>query len=208
MVNKKKEQGLKDNWVRGSSRYLLKHSRPELSNCVREVSKAMKMAGEKHVKEVIRILTFILHNPNQALFVKPESTLKNPTIEEIKEFEWEIDGMSDSTWANKTEEGHSIAGWIIRIMGALAGWGCRQIKHITLSTAESEYAAALEMVKELQFVKKHDGLDGFEGKTSNENLFGQSSCDHDDKEQLHYSRQQALLFKSMVFERSLHEKNN
>ena len=106
------------------------------------------------MKEVIRILTFILHNPiNQTLFVKPESILKNPTIEDIKEFKWEIDGMSDSTWANKTEEGHSIAGWIIRIMGALAGWGCRQIKHITLSTAESEYAAALEMVKELQFVK-------------------------------------------------------
>ena len=114
--------------VVGKLLYLLKYSRPELSNCVREVSKAMKMAGEKHVKEVIRILTFILHNPNQALFVKPESILKNPTIDNIKEFKWEIDGMSDSTWANKTEEGHSITGWIIRIMGALAGWGCRQIK--------------------------------------------------------------------------------
>ena len=61
--------------------------------------------------------------------------------------------MSDSTWANKTEEGHSIAGYTIRLMGALAGWRCRQIKHITLSVAELEYSSAVEMVKELMFVK-------------------------------------------------------
>ena len=55
------------------------------------------------------------------------------TKDEKINFEWELDGMSDSTWANKAEEGHSIAGYIIRFMGALVGWGCRQIKHITLS---------------------------------------------------------------------------
>ena len=46
------------------------------------------MAGEKHVKEVIRILPFVLQNQNKGLRIKPNMLLENPTIEEIKSFEW------------------------------------------------------------------------------------------------------------------------
>ena len=39
------------------------------------------------------------------------------------------------------------------MMGAITGWRCRALKHITLSVAESEFASAVEMVKELLFMK-------------------------------------------------------
>ena len=40
----------------GSLLFLLKHSRPELSNCVRKLSKAMDGANEAHRKALLRTI--------------------------------------------------------------------------------------------------------------------------------------------------------
>ena len=47
--------------------YLVKFSRPDLSNCVRELSKVMSDATESHLKDLFRTIKFVLDTSNWGL---------------------------------------------------------------------------------------------------------------------------------------------
>jgi len=71
----------------GSLMYLLKHSRPELSNCVQELAKRMQGAVQVHKKELDRITKWVLSTPKRALKMKPikeDNTGKNTVV--LKEY--------------------------------------------------------------------------------------------------------------------------
>ena len=50
--------------------YLIKYSRPDISNAVRELSKAMDMPNEAHWKALIRNLKFVVDTRMKALTYK------------------------------------------------------------------------------------------------------------------------------------------
>ena len=56
----------------GSLIYLLKHSRPELSNTIRELSRYLSGPSEKNKKKLIRILKWVIDNPDIGLRIKPK----------------------------------------------------------------------------------------------------------------------------------------
>ena len=58
----------------GSLLYLLKHLRPELSNPIRELSKAMLRPTEDHMDEMMRVIKWVINTPNLGLKMKPEIT--------------------------------------------------------------------------------------------------------------------------------------
>jgi len=75
----------------GSLLYLLKHSRPELSNPIRELSKCMTMANEKAMHEMKRVIHWVLTHKYFGLKLAPIYTNKNGIIV------WTLEGIADST---------------------------------------------------------------------------------------------------------------
>jgi hypothetical protein len=62
------EEGQTEYWSGGGSLlYLLKHSQPELSNPIRELSKAMNAPNTDHLKEMYRVIKWVLQTPNIGL---------------------------------------------------------------------------------------------------------------------------------------------
>ena len=56
----------------GSLIYLLKHSRPELSNAIRELSKGMHQSGPHHIKELFRVIQYTISTKYHCLMINPK----------------------------------------------------------------------------------------------------------------------------------------
>jgi hypothetical protein len=64
-------------------------------------------------------------------------------------FKFELEGWSDSDWANDTENRRSISGWTIKLNGAPAVIKSGQQPTVALSTTESEGASGVSCVQDL-----------------------------------------------------------
>ena len=72
--------------------YLLKHSRPEFSNIIRELSRYLSDPSEKNKKELIKRLKWIIDNPDIGLRIKPKIEFN-----EKGEIIWKLVSISDVT---------------------------------------------------------------------------------------------------------------
>ena len=125
--------------------YLVKHSRPDIANSVREHAKVMDGANNRHYKELLRTMKFVADTSNKALMLDPERGLDNM---------WKIKGICDSAYAPDPDTRRSITGYGIYIMGCLVAWKSRSQRSVTLSSTEAEYVAMSEMVQEIMFLKQ------------------------------------------------------
>ena len=74
----------------GTLLYLTKHSRPDITNPVRELSKSMDGASMAHVTEMHRVINFV-----------PEmKTLGLRMVPIFKDGIWKLEALSDSDFAN------------------------------------------------------------------------------------------------------------
>ena len=121
--------------------YLLKHSRPDLANPVRELSKGMDIASAAHMKEMMRVIKYVLDTRNQGLRMVPNEAKV-----------WELKALSDSDFATDKETRVSVTGYVIYFLGIPIAWRSRGQKSVTLSTSEAEYVALSEVVKEIKFI--------------------------------------------------------
>ena len=129
----------------GSLIYLLKHSRPELSNSIRELSKGMQQGGEIHMKEMFRIMKYIIHTRYQGLCIKP--TWIKPLTE------WVITIITDATSGQPQLQGQSVLGIEVYLMNTLVIWKSKTSNLVTLSSTEAEVYAAIEGIKEALTIK-------------------------------------------------------
>ena len=127
----------------GSLLYLTTHSRPDISNAVRELSKNMDHATEAAMKELIRVINFVISTKEYGLKIEP---IPN------NEKQWNIVVYSDSDWAGDKDTRHSVSGYIIYMLGVPILWKSRAQKTVALSSAEAEYIAMSESAKEIKFV--------------------------------------------------------
>ena len=125
----------------GTLLYLVKHSRPDIANPVRELSKAMDGASHAHMKEMKRIIKNVLDTKEHGLKFKP-------TMNE----EWNLRGFCDSDFATDKEKRLSVTGYVIYFMGVPVAWKSRAQRSVVLSSTEAEYVALSEVVKEIKFV--------------------------------------------------------
>jgi hypothetical protein len=65
----------------GSLLYLVKHSRPDLSNAVRELSKTMDEANNKHWKALLRAIKYVKQTKNYRLNL-------TPNLEKAEKMSW------------------------------------------------------------------------------------------------------------------------
>ena len=87
----------------GTLLYLTKHSRPDICNPVRELSKTMDAPEQVHLKEMYKVRRYVLSTK--------EHGLKFELRKDIKK--WALKALSDSDFASDKETRISVFGYII-----------------------------------------------------------------------------------------------
>ena len=124
--------------------YLVKYSRPDLSNAFHELSKVNDGATEEHVKHLLRVIKFAIDTKTKVLIYK---------IERRNTQKWELRAYSDSDWAGDADDRRSVTGFCILLNGCLISWKSRGQKTVTLSLSEAEYVAVADICTEILFIK-------------------------------------------------------
>lgn len=121
--------------------YLVKHSRPDLNNAVRELSKVMDGATADHMKMMLRTVRFVMKTKNRGLHMKPTR-------------DYTLEAYVDSDFAGDQGTRKSITGYLVYFCGVVVAWKSKQQGGVTLSSSEAEYYALSEVATELLFVKQ------------------------------------------------------
>ena len=124
--------------------YLVKHSRPDISNAVRELSKVADGATPGHWKAMIRLIKYVMDTEHYGLKLKPKKQ------DEL----FYLEGISDSEYAGDKDNRISVYGYILYFCGAPIAWKSKAGKSVTLSSTEAEYFAASEVAKEVIYTKQ------------------------------------------------------
>ena len=126
----------------GTLLYLTKHSRPDITNPVKELSKSMDGASMAHVTEMYRLIDFVLETKTLGLRMVPT----------FKDGIWKLEALSDSDFANDKDTRYTVYGYIIYFCDIPVAWESKSMKSVVLSTTEAEYVAVSEVVKEIKFL--------------------------------------------------------
>jgi hypothetical protein len=122
--------------------YLAKHSRPDISNDVRELSICMDGATIWTYLELLRIIKCVLDTKSFGLKIRPSIRKKN----------WNLNVFCDSEWAGDPETRISVTGLIIYLIDIPVSLRSKAQRGVTLSNSKVEYVAISEAVKEIQFM--------------------------------------------------------
>ena len=122
--------------------YLVKHTRPEISNVVRELSKLVSGASRFALKEFLRTTKYVLDTKEFGLKLNLTTTQEK----------WEMTVYTDSDYAGDRETRKSVTGFIIYLRGVPVSWKSRGQKSVTLSSTEAEFVAMSEAAKEIKFI--------------------------------------------------------
>ena len=126
--------------------YLVKHSRPDIANCVRELSKVLDGTTDCAFNEMLRIIKYVLDTKHLGLKIEPDD--KPPGSP------WQITCFSDSNYANDPETRRSVSGYIVYVHGVPVVWKSKAQQSVTLSSTEAEWFALSEAVKEVRFLQQ------------------------------------------------------
>ena len=124
--------------------YLIKHSRPDISNAVRELTKCLDGPSPAAYKEMLRLIKFVLDTKTWGLKIAPKLTSSKPN--------WNLVVYTDSDWAGDKDNRRSVNGFVMFLNGVPIVWRSKQQKSVALSSSEAEYVAISEAVKEILFV--------------------------------------------------------
>ncbi|MGL4341755.1 MAG: reverse transcriptase domain-containing protein, partial [Lactococcus lactis] len=130
--------------VVGSLLQLVKYSRPDIANAVRELSKCMDGASPAAFKELKRLLKFVIDTKDYGLKI-------NPIINK-NDLEWEVTVFSDSDWGGDKDDRHSVSGYVIFLLGVPILWRSKLQRVVSLSSSEAEYYALSEAAKDVKFI--------------------------------------------------------
>ena len=93
--------------------FLIKHSRPDIANCTRELSKVLDGATVSAYKEMIRVIKFVVSTKEWGLKF-------NPTFDKDKK--WKLTMYTDSDYGGDKETRISVTGYILFFMGVPIIW--------------------------------------------------------------------------------------
>ena len=123
--------------------YLVKHSRPDIANCVRELSKCLDGSTEACNKEMHRVIKYVLDTKDMGLKLWPTGVMGEP---------WRMVVFTDSDYAGDPVSRRSVSGYIIYLHGVPLCWRSKAQRSVTLSSTEAEWVSLSEAVKDIVFV--------------------------------------------------------
>ncbi len=130
----------------GSLNYLVKHTRVDLCNCVRELSKVLDGASTQHMKDLYRAMKYVLDTRTLGFPIEPSFIPDDPLNG------WIIEAWSDSDWAGDLDNRHSVTGYEIYVNGVLADKKSHLQKIVALSSCEAEYIAMAETASRILYI--------------------------------------------------------
>ena len=136
--------------------YLVKHSRPDLSNPTRELSKCLTKAKEKYYDELLRIISFLRQTKEHGLKLKTLGLtflLNDPLLSQPKVISWYLRAFCDASYASDPDRRLSVTGFLIYFCGALISWKSKLQKSPTISSTECEYVAISDVVREIMYIR-------------------------------------------------------
>jgi hypothetical protein len=124
--------------------HLVKHSSPDNSNSVRELSKVADGATEAHVKALLRTVKYVIDTEHPGLLLQPK----------LNEDGFYLGGISDSEYAGDPDTRIIVYGYVLHFCGAPIARTSKAEKSVTLSSTEAEYYATSIIAEEVIFAKK------------------------------------------------------
>ena len=130
----------------GMQLYLVKHSRPDIANAVRELSKVMDDPTIYAMKELNRIIKFVLDTSDYGLKIDPESN------ENEKLNKWNLKVYTDSDYAGDKDTRISVTGYVLFLLNVPILWRSKAKRSVTSSSSKGEYVVLSQAVKDVKFV--------------------------------------------------------
>ena len=125
--------------------YLVKYSRPDIANAVRELSKVLDGSTEASFKEMLRVIKYVLDTKEMGLRIEPK-------LLRSADEPWDLVCYSDSDYAGDPDTRRSVSGYILYVCGVPICWRSKAQRSVTLSSSEAEWIALSEATKEVMFV--------------------------------------------------------
>ena len=127
----------------GMLMFCVKHSRLDIMNPTRELSKLLGKATPGAMKEMKRIVKHVIDAKGLGLRINPKLSQNG---------KWAIEACSDSDWAGDPDDRKSVGCFIMLACGVPVAWRSKGQKVVSLSTAEAEFCACVEAAKETPFI--------------------------------------------------------
>lgn len=125
--------------------FLVKYSKPDLANTIRELSKMMMNPILYASKELKRVIKYIFDTKSFRL--KLELIPMNP------EKQFEVKLFSNSDWAGDKESRTSVTGFcVFFLQGCAMSWKSKKQNIICLSSSEAKLIALSEAIKKIRFI--------------------------------------------------------
>ena len=125
----------------GSLLYLSRWSRPDISIAVNLLARNVSKPTERHWQAAKRVLRYLKETQNKELNLEPKGELR-------------ITAYADANYGNDVVTRRSTSGITVHLGGSIVNWKTARQKFISLSSAESEYAALSELCTDLIFYKQ------------------------------------------------------
>jgi hypothetical protein len=130
----------------GKLLYMMRWSRPEIQNAVRELSRHAGKALRSHLMAMFRVMKYCGSTPDRGLYLKPSKEWDGSP-----KMLFEIVGMSDSDWAKDPDTRRSVSGWSTFLFDAPVSMKSKMMPIVALSVTEAELFAATCCAQDMLF---------------------------------------------------------
>jgi hypothetical protein len=127
---------------------MMRWSRPDILNAVRECSKFMSGAWEVHMGAMKGIMRYVVNTAARGLKLSP-----NAEWDVSQDFLFELEGWSDSEYA-KDDSRRSVNGWSVFLNGSAIAFRSKMMPTVALSVTEAELYAAVQCAQDMLYAMR------------------------------------------------------
>jgi hypothetical protein len=132
----------------GKLLHMMRWSRPDVLNAVRECSKFMSGAWENHMAAMQRIMRYVVNTAARGLKLCP-----NAEWDGSQDFLFELEGWSDSEYA-KDSSRRSVNGWSVFLNGSAIAFRSKMMPIVALSVTEAELYSAVQCAQDMLYAMR------------------------------------------------------
>lgn len=116
-------------------------TRPDLSYSVHVLSQVMHKPREEHWDAAMRVIKYLKGSPGQGIMLRADSDLV-------------IRAFCDSDWCGCPTTRRSLSAYMVMLGNSPVAWRTKKQDTVSHSSAESEYRAMSDALKELKWLKR------------------------------------------------------
>jgi hypothetical protein len=127
---------------------MMRWSRPDIMNAVRETSKFMTKGTQMHMAAMLRVMKYCMGTGSDGLILKPKGDWDG-----TENYQFEIVGKSDSKYA-KDDSRRSVNGWSTFLNESPVSFRSKMMPVVALSVTEAELFAAILCVQDMMYIMR------------------------------------------------------